>query len=130
MSRALRVSRDLRPVGGSFLFFEDLFENETGLPLSHERQGRLELVAAVAAERAHAVAREALRMETDGHVLLPARIAFDEGGVLLIVTIVPERDDLEVPEARRELGDRGDPNTDPMFAIAVAAMIVPPPGVL
>jgi len=58
-----------------------------------------------------------------GHALGLGRIALDEGGVFLTVPIVPEGDYVERAEARWELGDRCDANTDLGLAVARTTVV-------
>lgn len=47
-------------------------------------------------------------MDPDRDVLRVKRIAVHDGDVVLLVAVVPERHDVEVAEARREVGDGRD----------------------
>ncbi len=78
-----------------------------------------ELIAAVAAQGAQGVAGEALAVQPDGHVLLPEGIALDDGHVVLAIAVVPEADDVEVPELGGQVRDSGDPDADVVASDAV-----------
>ena len=73
-------------------------EDHAPLQLGDLLQRHLELVATVAAKRAHHVAREAFAVQARGQVLGAEDVAVDEGDVLLGVPIVPERDDAKPAE--------------------------------
>ncbi len=86
-------------------------------------QGGLQLVAAVAAQRADDVAGEALRVEPHRHVLaVDDVLAMHEGGVLLAVGLVGEGDHVVGTEARRQVGRGGDPHAHVLRAVAVTGV--------
>ena len=87
------------------------------------RSADVELVAAVAAQRAEGVAGEALAVQADGHVLLAEGVALDDGHVVLAIAVVPEADDVEVPELGGQVRDRGDPDADVVAPHAVAFVV-------
>src|SRR6185437_5562433 len=66
------------------------------------RERLLELLAAVAAQRVEDVAREALGVDADEHVLGALDVARDEGDVHLAGQLLAEGDRRELPVARRQ----------------------------
>src|SRR5438477_5404665 len=87
-------------------------------------QGRLELVAAIAAQGARHVAGQALGVEPGGDVVVANDVAVDQRDVLLAVPVVPERDDPEAPEAGRKIRHRLDAHADFRRAEARAVMVL------
>jgi len=99
-------------------------------PLLHGAEGAqrgLELVPAVAAQRADGVSREAFGMQPDGDALAVRHVPVHERRVLLPVPVVPERHHLEMAEAGRQLRDGRDPHADVVFpdsrAIVIAVFV-------
>ena len=72
-------------------------EHAAALALDH-RQRRLELLAAVAAQRVEDVAGQALRVHAHEHVVGARDVALDERDVVLVVDQRAVADDLEVAE--------------------------------
>ncbi len=71
------------------------------MPVSSWRDGPqrgVQLVAAVAAERAQGVPGQALAVHAHEHVVLAEGVALDDGHVVLAVPVVPEADDVEGAE--------------------------------
>jgi hypothetical protein len=62
-------------------------------------------------------------VQAHGHVLGVRDVAVDESGVLFAVAVVPECDHLEQAESRRQIGDRGDLDADPVFPEALAVVV-------
>ncbi len=101
-------------------------EEQAALHRAEPPQGHLELVAAVAAQRAQRVAGEAFGVQPRGHLRAAHHVPVHQRDVLLLVPVVPEGHDLEPAESRRQLGDRVDLHADPVRAEA-AAVVVPVP---
>ncbi len=62
-------------------------------------------------------------MQARHDVLGAEHVAVDQSKVLLAVAIVPESDDLETAEARRQMSDGLDPDADAMGAEALAVVV-------
>ena len=75
---------------------------------AHQREPELELLAAVAPERAQRVAREALRVEAHGHFVGAPDVATDNREVLTVVAVVGEDEHAKLTEARRKVRRRFD----------------------
>ena len=91
------------------------------------RQRGLQLVAAVAAQRAERVAGQALRVDAHRHILGVEHIPVHDGDVLLAVLVVVKGDDVKLPEAAGQFGDRRDLDADLVRADAftlVAGVLV------
>jgi hypothetical protein len=67
-------------------------------------ESHLELVAAIAPEGSHYVARQALGVQAHGHPFGARDHTADHRDVAELVGTAPEGDDLELPEARGEPG--------------------------
>ena len=78
-------------------------QHALALGLDH-RQRRLQLLAAVAAQRVEDVAGQALGVHADQHVLLARDLALDHRDVVLVVDQRAVADDREVAEAGRHRG--------------------------
>ena len=65
-------------------------------------------------------------MEARRHVLPVDHVAVHDGDVLLGVAVVPERDDAEIAEPRRQLGDADDLHAD-LAGPESLALVVPVP---
>ena len=76
-------------------------EQQAPLHRAEPAQRHLQLVAAIAAQRSERVAGEALRVQPGRDVLGAEDVAADDRDVLLLVAVVPEGDDPEIPEAGR-----------------------------
>ena len=87
------------------------------------RSDDIELVAAVAAQRAQGVAGEALAVQAHRDVLLAEGIALDDGYVVLAVPVVPEAHDVEGAEDGGQVGDGSDPDADVVAADAWAVVV-------
>ena len=70
---------------------------------AHVGETELELIAAIAAERAERVAGEALRVEAHRDVVGSPHVAADDREVLAIVVVVGEDQHAKVAEARRKV---------------------------
>ena len=84
------------------------------------RQGGLQLVAAVAAQRTQHVAGQALRVDAHRHILGVEHIPVDDGDVLLAVLVVVEGQDVKFAEAGGQFGDGRDLDADVVRADALA----------
>ena len=62
-------------------------------------------------------------MQAREHVLFAHHLAVDERHVILVVAVVPERDDLEAAEAARQLGHGFHAHADVVRAEAFAIMV-------
>ena len=78
-------------------------QDARALALDH-RHRRLELLAAVAAQRVEDVTGEALGVDSDQHVLDAPHVALDHRDVVLLVDQRPVADRRELAEGGRQLG--------------------------
>ena len=92
-------------------------QHAAALLLDH-RQRRLELLAAVAAQRVEDVAGQALRVHADEHVLGAVDLALDHRDVVLVVDERAVADDGELAEAGRQPG-----RDDALDELVVAAPV-------
>ena len=83
----------------------------------------LELIPAIAAQRSHDVAGEALGVEPGRDVLHAHDAAVHHRDVLFAIPVVRERDDLEPAEPARQLGDGFDLDADVVRAEPVAVVV-------
>ena len=64
-------------------------------------------------------------MNADRDSLSVGWITPHEDGVFLLISVVPERDDLKLAEASRKVGYRGNADADLVGPVAPALMIAP-----
>ncbi len=95
-------------------------EHDALVHLADHLERGFELVAAIAAQRADHVARQALGVQTHGHILGAEDLALDDGNVFLLVAVIPEGHDVEIAEARGQFGNGLDADADLILAHAFA----------
>ena len=96
-------------------------QHADALLLDH-RQRRLQLLAAIAAQRVEHVTGQALRVHADEHIVLTVDVALDERNVVLVVDQRAVPDGHELAEPGRELG-RDDPLDQLLVPAAVGDQI-------
>ena len=95
------------------------------MPLIHfadHAQGRFELVAAVAAQRADHVAGQAFRVDAHRHIFGVGHVAADDGDVFLVVLVIVKSDDVELPKTGGQFGNRRNLDADMVRADAVTGV--------
>ena len=97
-------------------------EQDAGALALDHRQRRLELLAAIAAQRVEDVARQALGVDAHEHVVAARDVALDHRHVVLVVDERPVADRGELAERGRQLR-RHDPLDEPLRAPPVGDQV-------